>query len=571
MLELHGIGACAGVADGTLFRYRPKRLRPRRRTVTDIPAELGRLDAAVETVRGELTALRDRALEAGMNRADAKIFEAQIAMLEDEDFLSAVRDNIRETKLCAERVVDTTTETFADTLRNLGDPYLSARADDMADAAKRVVAVLSEHSGSSLRDVPSRAVLAAESLTPSEALQLDKNKVCAFLMRAGSPESRASILARSLGIPTVTALGADFDKLEDGARTMVDGETGLVVQSPDNKTMAELAQKLVRRVRVEHSLQTLRGKPCISKHGVRVKLTANIITPAEARRALVCDAEGIGLLRSEFLYLERGGTPTEDYFFTAYQEALLAMGTRRVAVRLPDFSSEKAQYYPEAAGEANPALGARAPELLLSHPDMLRTQLRALVRASIYGNLAVILPMVVDADEVRVMREMLSAVRQELIDEGRNVAQKIQFGVMIETPAAAMTADVLAREADFLCIGTNDLAQYMLACDRSQAQRPVFEAQRHPAVLRAIAQVARSAHAEGVPVCVCGECACDPSLAGFFVGIGADELSMMPSEILRMKQAIRALTAADCRRALEQALDLAEAPEFPYLTTEEDA
>lgn len=570
MLELHGIGACAGVADGPLFRYRPKRTKPRRRTVSDIPAELARLDAAIAAVKTELGALRDRALEAGMNPGDAKIFESQTAMLEDEDFLAAVRDNIQETKLCAERVVDTTGEAFADTLRGLGDPYLAARADDLTDAAKRVVAVLCDQPGASFRDLPARAVLAAETLTPSEALGLDKSKVCAFLMRGGSPESHASILARSLGIPTVTALGDEFDKLEDGARTMVDGETGLVVQCPDQGTMALLAQKLVRRVREDHSLQTLRGKPCISKHGVRIRLTANIAMPAEAKRALVHDAEGIGLFRTEFLYMERGGKPTEDYLFTAYQEVLLAMGTRRVAVRLPDFSTEKASYFPEVSSEANPALGIRPLSLLLAHPDMLNTQLRALVRASIYGNLAVLLPMVVDPQEVREVRERLEEVRRGLIDEGRNVAQKIELGVMIETPAAVMTADILAREADFLCIGTNDLAQYLLVCDRTQTARAT-SVQRHPAVLRAIAQAVRSAHAENVPVCICGECACDISLAGFFAGIGADELSMTPSEILKMKQAVRALSAQDCRNALERALDLAEAPDFPILENKEDA
>lgn len=571
MLELHGTGACAGVADGPLFRYRPKRARPRRRTVQDVPAELERLDKAVAEVRAELDRLRARALEDGMNPADAKIFEEQADMLEDEDFLSAVRDNIRETHLCAERVVDTTSETFVDTLRGLNDAYLAARADGLEDAAKRIVAVLCAQPCAALRDMPARAVLAAETLTPSEALQLDKSKVCAFLMRAGSPESHASILARSLGIPTVTAMGEDFDKLEDGARTMVDGETGLVVQSPDKATMAMLAQKLVRRVREEHSLQTLRGKPCISKNGVRIRLTANLLLPGEARRALVCDAEGVGLLRSEVLYMERGGCPTEDQLFAAYQEALLAMGTRRVAVRLPDFASEKTTFFPETAGETNPALGERPLPLLMRHPDMLRAQLRALVRASIYGRLAIVLPMVVDAQEVRVMREQLDAVRQELLREGRNVAHRIELGVMIETPAAAVTADILAREADFLCVGTNDLAQYVLACDRTRTRRGEPSVQRHPAVLRMIAQVARAAHEMNVPVCICGECASDTALAGFFAGIGADELSMAPAEILKMKQTIRALTASDCRRALEQALDLAETPEFPHLTTEEDA
>ncbi|MEG3073626.1 MAG: phosphoenolpyruvate--protein phosphotransferase [Ruthenibacterium sp.] len=568
MINLQGIGTAAGIADGPLYLYHAQQRKPQKYAVADPAAEILLVDKALAKAKEELSGMHLKATARGISEEDADIFDIQAMMLSDTDFLSAVHSTIQNAALCAEYAIHTTGEAFAAQLRTLDDPFMRARADDILDAARRVQNILTNQHETALHSVGTRVVFATETLLPSQAVQLDRSKICAFLTREGGPSSHASILARSLGIPTVTALGDDFDVLQDGARTMVDGETGAVVQCPDTQTITKFAQKMLQIVKEERALQSLKGLPATTQAGVRITLSANIALPDEARNALAHDAEGIGLFRSELLYLDANGFPEEDTLYNAYKTALLAMKGRRVLVRTLDIAEDKKVFCPDLPPETNPALGARSIPLSLAHPEILKTQLRALLRASAFGNLGIVLPMVVSAEELRSVRALLHEVRAELAADHIVMADTVALGALIETPAAAMIADILAREADFLSIGTNDLTQYMLAVDRHSAPSSTGFDQKNPAVLRMITQVAGATKAARIPLSICGECASDPSLAGFFASIGVSELSMAPGSILKMKKTIRALTSADCRTALVSALQLTEPPLFEQTNEE---
>ena len=553
MKKLLGIGTSSGVADGPLYLYQPQRTRPQNAIASNSSEQHARADSAIAQAKTDLQALYEDAAAKGIEEDIAGVFQIQVMMLEDGDFLAAIHAAIEDKHYRAEYAVHTTAELFAADLRSLDDAFMAERADDVLDAARRVTDILTGEQNETLANVTARVVLAAENLLPSEVVQLDRTKICAFVTKTGGPGSHASILARSLGIPTITALGADFEALQNGVRTMVDGDTGEIVQNPDMPTISLFAQKMFQHVKDERSLQTLKGQPACTKNGVRISLTANIALAQEAKKALAADAEGIGLFRSEILYLDAGGTPTEDTLYAAYQQALLSMNGRRVVVRILDAGEDKNIFFKEFAHEENPALGRSGLQLLLEHPALLMVQLRALVRASAYGNLGVLLPMVSDVSEIAAVRAMIEQARQQMAAEGRMVSEHIAIGAAIETPAAAMVADLIAQHVDFLSVGTNDLAQYMLARDRKSSH---IADQKHPAVLRMLAQIAGTAKAANVPLCICGECAADPSLAGFFAAIGVSELSMAPSAVLKMKKALRALTSADCRTALIEALQV---------------
>ncbi len=553
MEKLQGIGTSSGVADGPLYLYQSQRMHPQNLVAQNFSAQHARVDSAVAQAKADLETMYTDALAKGVDEDIAGIFQIQVMMLEDADFIAAIHAHIDEKHYRAEYAVHITAELFAADLRALEDNFMAERADDVLDAARRVVNILTGEQNAELSHVTARVILAAENLMPSEVVQLDRTKICAFVTRHGGPGSHASILARSLGIPTVTALGEDFDALHNGVRTMVDGETGEIVQNPDMPTISLFAQKMFQHVKDERSLQSLKGQPACTQNGVRIMLTANIALAQEAKKALAADAEGIGLFRSEILYLDAGGTPTEDTLYAAYQQALLAMNGRRVVVRILDAGEDKSIFFKGFVQEENPALGRSGLQLLLEHPTLLMTQLRALVRASAYGNLGILLPMVTDVQEIETVRTMLEEAKKQMSAEGRIVSDRIAIGAAIETPAAAMMADLIARHVDFLSVGTNDLAQYMLARDRKSAHTAD---QKHPAVLRILAQIAGMTKAANIPLCVCGECAADASLAGFFAAIGVSELSMAPSAVLKMKKALRSLTGAECRTALVEALQV---------------
>lgn len=563
MLTLHGVGTTFGVGDGALHLYISPRETPKSRTISDAQAECTRLDEAISVVLAQLAAESQALRDAGQSDTGEALalLSERSDMLQDNDFLSAVRTVITENHFCADYAVYSTGKAYATRLCALDDAYLRRQADSVAETAQRVVGVLVTRAHNHLLDnVTGRVVLAANTLLPGEAVQLDRSKIAAFLMRDGAPNSTAAILARSLGIPTVTGLGDDFDKLEVGVRTMVDGESGLVAQNPDTPTMSQLAQRMLVYVREERQQQMLRGVPAQTADGVTIALTANISLPEDAQKAQNYDAEGIGLFRSEILYLKDGAFPDEDTLYKAYREVLLMMGGKRVVVRLLDFGSDKTAFCPGRVDEKNEALGIRPVPYCLANPALITPQLRALLRASAYGNLAILLPMVVEASEVRAMKERIDILRKELRTEHKQVSEHIAVGALIETPAAAATADLIAAEADFLSVGTNDLTQYVLVTDRTSMLDNSTLNSYHPAVLRTVAQVVRMAHAAGVPVSICGECAANPALAGFFAGLRVTELSMAATCIPRVKKAIRALTDEACRNALKERLQVTHAP-----------
>ena len=563
MLTLHGIGTSTGVGDGPLYLYTSQDTIPKPVSVNDTAAETQRADNALRAAREELLALSEASEQKKLSDRNVEMFNAQSALLEDADFLDTVHSAIQDHSLCAEYAVYSTARAFASQLRTLEDEYLQERGDDVLDVAHRVLNLLCGNPHKLLQNVTTRVVLAAETLLPSEAMQLDRKKIAAFVMRSGGASTHTAILLRELGIPTVLGLDDAFDQLERGARTMVDGSTGLVVQNPDTRVMSELAGRMLQLVKEERSLQMLRGQSAVTQSGVHIALTANISLPEDVKRAVACDAEGIGLFRSELLYLQEGHFPDEDELYHAFRETLLYMGGKRVIIRILDPGTDKPALFPNAPPEENPALGYRAVPAGLLYPKMLLPQLRALLRASAYGSLGIMLPMVVDVSEIQEVRRMLSEARHALKAEGRITGGHIPIGVMVETPAAAMTADLLAQECDFLSIGTNDLTQYILVADRHNPHMAANFNARHPAVMRAIAQVVHAAHAMHVPVSVCGESAADPELAAFFAGLKVDELSMSPCSLLQMKRAIRKLTEEDCKAALRQYLGAAKPKTAP--------
>lgn len=408
-----------------------------------------------------------------------------------------------------------------------------------------------------------RTVLAAEHLSPAVIALLDTSMVSAFVLREGSQNSHDMIFLRSLGIPAVTNLGIEYDRLKEGARTMVDGDAGSVTQEPDMQTISQLAQKMLQAVKDSRNIQIIRGLPATTEYGIHVNLCANISTAAQAKQSLRFGVDGVGLFRTEFLFTSGDTLPDEDTQFHAYQEALLAMGDKRVVVRLIDFGSDKATFCPEMDVEANPALGFHTIPYSVMQHDILFTQLRALWRASLFGNLAIMLPMVTSTEEVYAVRMMMDEAKATLDESLTRTNANLPLGILVETPAAALTLDLFINKIDFVCIGTNDLAQYVLAIDRNDPSLYTSYNAKHPAVLRLVAQVVRTAHTMHLPVSVCGEIAGDPSLAGYFTGMGVSELSMATHKIPQMKKAIRALSIADCRAALMAALDTPAAPQFP--------
>ena len=561
MLYLQGYGTSSGVGDGPIHLYTSPHKIPEPSTVTDTEAELSHAEDALAAVRDELLSLHQRALDSGIPPESASPFQLQSEMLADADFLSTVRTAIVEHHLCAEYAVYSTSKAFAMHLRTLDDSYLQSRSDDLLDVAQRVICLLRGDENDPLKHITCRVVLAADTLLPAQTMHLDRSKIAAFVLRGGAQHTHTAILIRSLGIPMVTGLGDDFDKLENGKRTMVDGDIGVVVQDPDAATLTELVQKRLYTVKEQRTLQMLKGKPAVTLHGLRVKLTVNISLPEEAKLAANNDAEGIGLFRSELLYArEENAQPSEDMLFQAYREAMMMMSGKRVIIRLLDIGVDKTLYCPEQAGEENPALGIRSVPLGIKQPEMLMRQLRALLRASGYGNLAIVLPMVVDASEVRMIKEMLSQARKALKQENRISAPQVMVGAMIETPAAAMTVDLIAAEADFISIGTNDLTQYVLVADRKNTRVSDCFNPAHPAVMRMIARTVLAAKAANVPVVVCGEAAADPNFAALWMGLQVDELSVSPVSLLKMKQAIRCLTAEDCKAALLRHLKMSHLP-----------
>ena len=539
MEQIFGKGVSKGVAAGPISFYRRPSGEIPRRSVTDTAAELARFHDACETAKEQLGALHDKALaEAGEDAA--MLFEAHQMMLDDLDFVESIEGLIENDRLNAEAAVSDTGAQFAEMFAAMDDSYMQARAADIRDISTRVIGILTGEGESGIvSDVP--CIVAADDLAPSETVQLDKSLILGFITAGGSANSHTAILARTMGIPAIIGAGDALQTEMEGKYAIVDGQTGEAVVEPDDAERERLLKKQAKEKALKELLDQLKGKPNVTKDGRNVMVYCNIGSPADIDAVLQNDGGGIGLFRSEFLYLQGSDYPTEDEQFEAYKTVAERMGGRRVIIRTLDIGADKQADYFHLDKEENPAMGLRAIRICLTRPEVFRTQLRALYRASAYGKIAIMFPMITSVWEVQEIKRICRNIRAELAEEGVPMADKVELGIMIETPAAVMMSAELAREVDFFSVGTNDLTQYTLAVDRQGVGLDRFFDAHHPAVLRMIRMAAENAHKAGIWIGICGELGADAELTETFLSMGIDELSVSPSAVLPLRSAIRSI------------------------------
>lgn len=539
MEQIFGKGVSKGVAAGPISFYRRPSGEILRRSVTDTAAELVRFHDACETAKEQLGVLHDKALtEAGEDAA--MLFEAHQMMLDDLDFVESIEGLIENDRLNAEAAVSDTGAQFAEMFAAMDDSYMQARAADIRDISTRVIGILTGEGESGIvSDVP--CIVAADDLAPSETVQLDKSLILGFITAGGSANSHTAILARTMGIPAIIGAGDALQTEMEGKYAIVDGQTGEMVIEPDDAERERLLKKQAQEKALKELLDQLKGKPNVTKDGRNVMVYCNIGSPADIDAVLQNDGGGIGLFRSEFLYLQGSDYPTEDEQFEAYKTVAERMGGRRVIIRTLDIGADKQADYFHLDKEENPAMGLRAIRICLTRPEVFRTQLRALYRASAYGKIAIMFPMITSVWEVQEIKRICRNIRAELAEEGVPMADKVELGIMIETPAAVMMSVELAREVDFFSVGTNDLTQYTLAVDRQGVGLDRFFDAHHPAVLRMIRMAAENAHKAGIWIGICGELGADAELTETFLSMGIDELSVSPSAVLPLRSAIRSI------------------------------
>ncbi len=528
-----GLPVFPGVAIGHVVVYR------KAQAASGIPCgtpeeEQKKFNEAVVTAKQQLGALYEKAKHE-LGEEHAAIVEVQMLMLEDLDFIEGVADEIAAGTSAAEAAT-AVGETMAQMMAALDDEYMKARAADVRDVSQRVADILSGGGGFHL-PAEGSFLLVAEDLAPSETIQLPRERILAFVTQKGSSSSHTAILARTLNIPSLVQANIDLDEAEHFRTLAVDGSTGKWYGDPDVDTLKELEIKQAQVAANRAALEVYRGRPSVTKTGKKVLLCANIGSPEDAKAAMAGDAEGIGLMRSEFLYLGRTCLPTEDELFKAYREVAETMQGRPVVIRTLDIGADKQCDYLEMDKEENPALGLRGLRLCLEHPEIFRPQLRAIFRASAYGNLSVMFPMVASVWELRKAKALCAEIRRELTAEGCMLG-KVPIGVMVETPAAAVIASDLAKEADFFSVGTNDLTQYTLAVDRQNANLGEFYDPYHPAVLSLMSHIAKCAKEAGIWAGICGELGADPKLTETFIKMGFTELSMAPGRILGLRKLV---------------------------------
>jgi len=554
MIAMQGTGVSAGVASGPIRFYRRERAEVRRWTVEDPQAEVRRYQDAAAAAQEQLGALADKArAEAGDDAAC--LFETHQMMLEDLDYVAAITDMIEGESVNADYAVHQAGQQFAEMFSAMDDEYMRARSADVLDISSRLERILrGEESLGNSDSGP--AIIAAEDLSPSETVQMDKSRILGFLLAGGHRNSHTAILARTLGIPAVIQLGEELKPELEGRTAILDGQTGQLVVDPDEATRSYLEDKQGKEREARRKLEELKGQPDVTQDGKSVRLYANISSPAILDAVISNDARGIGLFRSEFLYLENSDYPTEEQQFEAYKTVLQRMGTRQVVIRTLDIGADKKVDYFHLPHEENSALGMRAIRICLSRPEVFKTQLRALYRASAFGNLAIMFPMIASVWEIQEIKRICAAVRKELEREKIPFSESVELGIMVETPAAVIIADKLAKEVDFFSIGTNDLTQYTLAVDREGAPGlERFSDTHHLAVLRLIKMTMDAAHEAGIWAGICGELASDTSLTELFLAMGADELSVSARSVLPVRSVIRSLNTNRNREKLLKSLE----------------
>ena len=537
MISIQGKGVSTGVALGPLYFYQRADTTLKRYEVSDREVEWERFKAAQAKAIEQLGVLAEKARAEAGDEA-AMLFETHQMMCEDLDYEEAIEGFIKESGMNAEAAVTDAGAFQADAFAAMDDDYFKARAADVKDISGRIVGILlGVVQGGIDSEVP--VILAADDLAPSETVQLDKSKILGFVTSGGSGSSHTAILARTMGIPAIIGVGDQLKPEFAGREVIVDGGTGSVVLDADEDTRARLLKKRAEILKRQVLLAQLKGQPNVTKDGQEIRVYCNIGNPEDVHAVLENDGGGIGLFRSEFLYLNCDDYPTEDYQFEAYKRVLSDMGGKEVVIRTLDIGADKMIEYFKLPKEENPALGNRALRICLNRPEIFRTQLRALYRASAYGRLSIMFPMVTSVWEVREAKKMCEQVKKELTAEGIPFSDEVDVGIMIETPAAAVISDRLAKEVDFFSIGTNDLTQYTLACDRQNNDLGRFFNAHHPAVLRLIKMACDNAHKEGIWCGICGELGADLELTELFLSIGLDELSVSPRSVLPLRQKVR--------------------------------
>lgn len=537
MITLEGKSVFGGVTIGKIQFYKRNEITIKRTRVEDVEAEVERFQNAKAKTLELLKGLYEKALE-DVGEANAMIFEAHQLMLEDPDYVESIENIIRTQDVNAEYAIGATADNFAAIFEAMDDAYMQGRAADVRDVSERLLQALSSQNETVMvMDEP--VIIAADDLVPSETVQLDKEKVLSFVTMYGSANSHTAILARTMNIPAVIGLGEALKEEYDGKVAIVDGVDGKVYIDPDEETMASMQKKQKKDQEQKELLNQLKGKENVTKSGQKVNVYANIGNLADVGAVLKNDAGGIGLFRSEFLYLESDTYPTEEQQFAVYKKVAETMAGKKVIIRTLDIGADKQVDYFKLDKEDNPALGYRAIRICLTRPEIFKTQLRALYRASAYGQISIMFPMIISVAEVKKIKEIVEEVKAELRTEGAAFREDVELGIMIETPAAVMVSRELAKEVDFFSVGTNDLTQYTLAIDRQNQKLEDFYDSHHPAVLAMIRMAAESAHAEGKWIGICGELGADVTLTETFLKMGIDELSVAPGMVLKVRQKIR--------------------------------
>ena len=548
MQVFNGKSVFGGIAIGKIYVYQKGEQQVRRTRITDIPKEKERYRAASGTAMEQLKELYHKALNE-VGEENAAVFEVHQMMLDDLDYVEAITNMITTQEINAEFAVGTTGDNFSQMFASMDDEYMRERAADVKDISERVVSILSgSQEGGLVTDTP--VILASDDLAPSETVQLDKDMVLSFVTQGGSTNSHTAILARTMNIPAIIGLGEGLTEEYEGKMGIVDGATGKLFIEPDEETLKEYREKQAEYQEKQELLQKLKGEENISLDGQKVKLYANIGNASDIGAVLQNDAAGIGLFRSEFLYLENDDFPTEEEQFKVYKYVAETMAGKQVIIRTLDIGADKQIDYFNLPKEENPAMGYRAIRICLTQKDIFKTQLRALFRASVFGNIAIMFPMIIALEEVLEIKEIVEEVKKELDDEGIPYNKETQLGIMIETPAAAVISDDLAKEVDFFSVGTNDLTQYTTAVDRQNANLEKFYHPHHKALLRLIKMAADNAHKNGIWIGICGELGADMELTEAFLAMGIDELSVSPACILPLRKKIRETGIADRREEI---------------------
>lgn len=538
MKKYQGKGVYSAVAIGKISLFKKPDAEVKRIHVEDTDNEKTRFEQAKELAVRQLQEIYDKALKE-VGEANAAIFEIHQMMLDDDDYNDSISNIIESQGVNAEYAVAVTADNFAEMFAAMDDAYMKARAADVRDISNRLINNLSGNIPAET-NTSEKVIICANDLAPSETVALDKDKVLAFVTAYGSSNSHTAILARNMNIPAIIGAGDDFlNEIRDGDEAIVDGFTGEIFVNPDGETREKLLEKQRADEEKRRLLQELKGKENITLDGHKINVYANIGSVSDIGKVLTNDADGIGLFRSEFLYLENSSYPDEEQQFTAYKKVLESMAGKKVIIRTLDIGADKQVDYFNLKKEENPALGYRAIRICLTRPEIFKTQLRALYRASVFGNLGIMFPMITSVSELEKILKICNDVREELKSQGIAFSENVELGIMIETPAAAVISDKLAPMVDFFSVGTNDLTQYTLACDRQNPDIEQFVDTHHEAILRLIEMSAENAHKHGAWIGICGELGADTTLTETFLRMGIDELSVSPTFVLKVRDTVR--------------------------------